>query len=106
MSVSSAVRQFGSAQGLGPKEQGSQIRATRFARIMGFRSQRRVVMFPMRTWTWSIVHSYGLAAVVGWFRSKLPTEAAGGTAATVGILIGEELRDHSSPGRVVSQWCY
>jgi hypothetical protein len=30
-------------------------------------------MFPMRTWTWSIVHSYGLAAVVGWFRSKLPT---------------------------------
>ena len=35
-------------------------------------------MFPMRTWIWSIVHSYGLAAVVGWFRSKLPTEAAGG----------------------------
>jgi len=35
-------------------------------------------MFPMRTWIWSIVHSYGLAAVVGWFRSKLPTEAAVG----------------------------
>ena len=35
-------------------------------------------MFPMRTCTWSIVHSYGLAAVVGWFRSKLPTGAAVG----------------------------
>jgi hypothetical protein len=35
-------------------------------------------MFPMRTWIWSIVHSYGLAAVVGWFRSKLPTGAAVG----------------------------
>jgi hypothetical protein len=46
MSVPSAVWQFGSAQGVGPKEQGSQIRATRFARIMGFRSQRIVVMFP------------------------------------------------------------
>src|ERR1700746_2112469 len=78
MSVSSAVPQFGSAQGLGSKEQRSQIRAPRFARIMGFRSQRIVVMFPMRTCTWSIVHSYGLAAVVGWFRSKLPTGAAGG----------------------------
>lgn len=70
MSVSSAVPQFGSTQGLGPKEQESQIRATRFARIMGFRSQRIVVMFPMRTWTWSIVHSYGIAAVVGWVPIK------------------------------------
>jgi hypothetical protein len=69
-------QQYGNSAQL--KEQGSQIRATRFARIMGFRSQRIVVMFPMRTWTWSIVHSYGLAAVVGWFRSKLPTGAAVG----------------------------
>jgi hypothetical protein len=46
MPVPSAVWQFGPAQGLGPKEQGSQIRATRFTRIMGFRSQRIVVMSP------------------------------------------------------------
>jgi hypothetical protein len=36
------------------------------------------------------------------------TDRGGGgdTAVTAGILIGEELCDHSSPGRVVSQWCY
>jgi hypothetical protein len=33
---------------------------------------------PERNWTWSIVHSYGFAAVVGWFRPKLSTEAAVG----------------------------
>jgi len=63
-------------------------------------------MFPMRTCTWSIVHSYGLAAIVGWFRSKLPTEAAGGYRGHSRHFDVEELCDHSSPGRVVSQWCY
>jgi len=33
--VPSAVRQLSSAQGLGPKEQGSQIRTIKFARIVG-----------------------------------------------------------------------
>jgi hypothetical protein len=33
--VPSAVRQLSSAQGLGPKEQGSQIRAIKLARIVG-----------------------------------------------------------------------
>ena len=35
-------------------------------------------MFPQATGIWSIVHSYGFAAVVGWYRSKLPAGAAVG----------------------------
>ena len=35
-------------------------------------------MFPSEIGPWSIVHSYGFAAVVGWFRPKLSTEAAVG----------------------------
>ncbi len=35
-------------------------------------------MFPMRTWTWSIVHSYGIAAVVGWVPIKATDLAAVG----------------------------
>jgi hypothetical protein len=63
-------------------------------------------MFPMRTWTWSIVHSYGFATVVLISIKATDRGCGGDTAVTAGILIGEELCDHSSPGRVVSQWCY